>query len=123
MVAAGAWAVELAEVDALPGAEEEFALVDDEGDGRACEDGFEVGVGVAFGVLVEGFALGDEGGELFGHVVFDVGVGVFVDGDGGGVWGTKTTQRPSLMPDLATSSATHGVMSRFRCECGWGVFR
>jgi len=80
----GAGAVELAEVDALPGAEEEFAFVDDEGDRGTGEDGFEMAITVAFGVEIEGFALGDEGGEFFGDVVFDVGVGVFVDGDGGG---------------------------------------
>ena len=84
MVVAGAGAVELAEVDALPGAEEEFAFVDDDGNGGAGEDGFEVGAGVAFGVFVEGFGFGDEGGEFVGDVVFNVGVGVFVEGDGGG---------------------------------------
>ena len=89
MVVAGAWAVELAQVDALPGAEEECAFVDDEGDGGAGEDGFEVGVTVSFRVEIEGFALGDEGGEFFGDVELHVGVGVFVDGEGGGGVGDK----------------------------------
>ncbi len=84
MVGAGAGAVELAEVDALPGSEEEFSVVDDEGEGGSCEDGFEVTVTVAFGVLIEGFFFGDEGFEFLEEVAFDVGVGVFVEGDGGG---------------------------------------
>ena len=58
--------------------------MDEEGDGVAGEGGFEVGVGIAFAVLVEDFFFGDEGFELLEEVVLDVGVGVFVDGDGGG---------------------------------------
>src|SRR4051812_12638963 len=84
VIGAGAGAVVLAEVDSLPSAEDELAVVNDHGDGGAGEDGFDVGVGIAFGVVVIGFALWDQFGEFLQDVVFDVWVGVFVDADGGG---------------------------------------
>ena len=83
-IGARARPVEFAELDALPGAEDQFAAVDQQRDAVADQRGFDVAVAVAFGVLVIGFLLGDQRFQFFQQVVFDVGIGVFVDGDGGG---------------------------------------
>ena len=80
---AGAGAVEFAEEDALPAAELEFAFGDEDGGGGAHERGLDVGVGVAFGVLIAG-VLGNQAREGGFHIGGDVGVGVFVDDDAGG---------------------------------------
>ena len=80
---AGAGAVEFAEEDALPAAELELAFGDEDGGGSAHERGFDVGVGVAFGVS-EIAALGNQAGKGGFEIGGDVGVGVFVDDDAGG---------------------------------------
>jgi len=57
-------AVEFAEVDALPAAQDQLAALDDYRGAVADEGGFEVAVGVALIVLVVGFGFGDELVEL-----------------------------------------------------------
>src|SRR5687767_1661174 len=66
--AAGAGAVEFAELDALPGAEDELPALDQHGDAVADERSLDVAVAVAFPVLVVGLVLGDQGLELAEHV-------------------------------------------------------
>jgi hypothetical protein len=46
-----AWAVEFAELNALPATEGEAAVIDDDGDAVADEGGFGVAVAVSFAVL------------------------------------------------------------------------
>ena len=60
-----------------------LAFGDEDGGGSAHERGLDVGVGVAFGVLIfAGF--GDEAREGGFDIGGDVGVGVFVNEDAGG---------------------------------------
>jgi len=75
---AGAGAVEFGEEDALPAAEGEFDFFDEDELGAAGEDGFDVGVSVAFGVAI-GAGCGDEAVERAFGVGGDIGVGAFVD--------------------------------------------
>ena len=76
-------AVEFAEEDSLPGAESEFAVIDEYDLARSGEDGLHVGIGVALGVLVRAF-VGNEAIEDSFDIAGDVGIGVLVDGDPGG---------------------------------------
>ena len=82
--AAAAAVTEFAEVDALPGAEEEAAVGDGDGEGRAYQGGLCVGrhvVGAFESVGVVGFAFLYEAVEDGGQVDTHVGVGVLVDGE------------------------------------------
>ncbi len=67
----------------MPGAESEFAVIDEYDLARSGEDGLHVGIGVALGVLVRAF-VGNEAIEDSFDVAGDVGIGVLVDGDSGG---------------------------------------
>jgi hypothetical protein len=75
--------VEFGKEDALPRSKEQFALFDEGELGATGEHGFDVGIGVAFGVTV-GPGGGNEAIDSPFGVGGDVGVGVFVDEDGGG---------------------------------------
>jgi hypothetical protein len=82
MELAPAGAVKFAEEDALPAAEGQVAVGNEDGLGVAYQDGFDVGVGVAFAVFV-GAAVRYQAIEGSLYVAGDVGIGVFVDRDGG----------------------------------------
>lgn len=77
----------LEEIDALPGAEREAAVVDGDGEVDAGEDGADVGghvVGAFEGVGVEAGVFGHEALKGIADVDDDVGVVVFLDGERGG---------------------------------------
>ena len=73
-----AWAVEFGEKDALPAAEGEFAVLNEDELRCANEHGFDVRVGVPFGMTI-GTGGWNEAVECAFRVSGDVGIGVFVD--------------------------------------------
>ena len=75
-------AVELAEVDPLPGAERQAAVDDRHHDGRAHEGGLEMGVGVSLGMPVVARRR-DQARKAGEDVPRDVGVRVLVDRQAG----------------------------------------
>ncbi len=77
-------AIELAEENSLPAAEQELAVAEGDGDAWADEGGFDVRVGVFFAVAEAHAVLGDERAQVLEHVARHVGVGVLVDGETGG---------------------------------------
>ena len=83
MELAGARAVEFAEEDALPAAQGQVAVDDEDGLGVAYQDGLDVRVGIAFAVFVWA-AVWDQTIKGGFYVAGHVWIGVFVDGDGGG---------------------------------------
>ena len=76
-------AVELAEVDALPGPEDQFALLDQGRSGTPHERTLDVRIAVPLGVPEAGHILGDVPVQPQEHVVDHIRVGVLLDGDRG----------------------------------------
>src|SRR3990172_4887934 len=84
-------AVEFAEIDGLPGAEEELPFIDEDGLRDADERRLDVGVGVPLPVVIVAFE-GDEPGEGALDVALDRGIRPLVDRHpGGGVGDVDVT--------------------------------
>ena len=77
------WSVEFAEVDALPCAEEEPALGENQRLGVTDRARFQVGGGVSFGVAILGVVPRVDFLKAAQHICFDIGIGILVDGDSG----------------------------------------
>lgn len=77
----GSWAVKFAEINALPGAQNQFPLVDNDALGSADERGFQVGVAVAF-TVAPGPVFGRKTPESHNQIAPDIGIGIFIDGNG-----------------------------------------
>src|SRR5579862_7929573 len=83
---AGSWAIEFSEEYGLPAAEDEAAVFDPNGLGGTDERGFDVRVGIAFGVLVIA-VVRDQAIECCFDVTRDGGIIAFVDDYArGSVW-------------------------------------
>ena len=83
--AVAAVVAELAEVDALPGAEGEAAVGDGDGEAHAEERALGMGghvVGTLHGVVIVGLSLPHEAVHDLAEVGAHVGIGILVDGEG-----------------------------------------
>ena len=74
--------IEFAEENALPGAQSEFSIFDEDGLAGSGQDGFHVRVGVAFRMAV-GTIVRNQAIENSFHVSGNIGIGVLIDGDSG----------------------------------------
>src|SRR5690349_15902370 len=70
------WAVEFAEIDALPLAENQFHVVHHHQGAVSNERCFDVAIRVAFGVAIVGFIFRNQRLQLLEHVVLHIRIGV-----------------------------------------------
>lgn len=81
------WTVEFTKIDALPGAQHEAALVENQGFGSGNITGHDVRRGIAFHMLKIAF-MGNFLPEKSFHIGGHIGIGILIDGNrGSGMWG------------------------------------